>query len=163
MTRSDARALMRRHGIRRLPVLSHGSLAGIVTLSDLDSGRPGPTVSEIMTPDPATVGPDETLERAALMMLNRRISGLPVVEENKLVGMITETDIFRALVEILGMHDRGARIVLNLHSPDSLLSALRECTENVAVRSLVTYHDPKSGQWKAVVRLRGRVSERVVS
>jgi hypothetical protein len=70
--------------------------------------------------------------------------------------MITETDIFRALIDILGFNEGGARIVIDLHSPDSLLEWLRKFSQGPIVRSLVTYHDPATRQLKAVVRLRGR-------
>jgi acetoin utilization protein AcuB len=114
-----------------------------------------------MTRDPIYVIPEETLERAALMMLNRRISGLPVVDGDEVVGMITETDVFRAFVDVLGMNDKGARIVMTLKTPDALLDELRERAGTMVVRSVVTYHDPHSREWKAVVRLRGRVPHQV--
>lgn len=166
----EAWDLMAKKGIRRLPVVRDGRLVGIVTRSDIESdiGRtPGETlpgtrralkqtVERVMTPEPATVSPDETLERAASLMLNRRVSGLPVVDAGVVVGMITETDAFRALVDMLGFSDGGARVVLPLHTPDTLGNWMGKLRKGVVIRTLVTYHDPSTRQWKAVVRLRGR-------
>lgn len=154
-TRVEARARMEEHAIRRMPVFAQGRLAGIVTLSDLTSSRPGDRVEDVMTRDPVTVPPDETLERAALLMLSRRISGLPVVE-GEVIGMITETDIFRALVEVMGMHEKGARVVFALKNPDHLIDEVREHAGELQVRSVVTYHDPHGGERRAVLRLRGK-------
>lgn len=162
MTRAEARELMERSGVRRLPVFARGRLVGIVTLSDLISSRPGDRVEDVMTRDPVTVPPDETLERAALLMLSRRISGLPVVE-GEVIGMITETDIFRALVEVLGMHEKGARIVFPLKDPNRLVEEVRGHAGAMQVRSVVTYHDPHSGERRALLRLRGRPARESVS
>jgi len=102
--------------IRRLPVVDdEGCLLGIVTLGDVRGAQPSPATSlsiwemnyllssldveKIMTPDPITVHPDQTIGEAARIMLENRISGLPVTdEEGCLVGIITESDIFSMVV-----------------------------------------------------------------
>ena len=102
--------------IRRLPVVDdEGRLLGIVTLGDVRGAQPSPATSfsiwemnyllssldveKIMTPDPITVHPDQTIGEAARIMLENRISGLPVTdEEGCLVGIITESDIFSMVV-----------------------------------------------------------------
>lgn len=111
----DADKLMRDHSIRRLPVMENGRLVGIVTYGDVRSARASTatslstwemnyllsklTLGEIMTKSPVTVDPDATIGEAAQIMLQQRISGLPVVDEHeKLVGIITESDIFRMVV-----------------------------------------------------------------
>ncbi|MEO5951402.1 MAG: CBS domain-containing protein [Chloroflexia bacterium] len=102
--------------MRRFPVVKGDELVGIVTLGDLREARPSPatslsiyelnyllgklTVSQVMTHHPYTVAPDTGIQVAARMMLECKVSGLPVVEaENKLVGVVTESDIFRMLVD----------------------------------------------------------------
>jgi acetoin utilization protein AcuB len=100
---ADAGVLMAGRGIRRLPVLSGGRLAGILSYSDLRAlpaaEVTGRTAGELMTRDPLTVSPDETIGRAAQIMLQHRISGLPVVDHHgELVGIITESDIFKLVV-----------------------------------------------------------------
>jgi acetoin utilization protein AcuB len=120
-TLSTCYHLMRLNGIRRLPVVdSAGRLVGIVTLGDIREGRPKrrPTedipltsdmwerhllvasreVREFMSPSPITVEPDTPVKEAARLMLEHKIGGLPVVDEGRVVGIITESDVFRLLV-----------------------------------------------------------------
>jgi acetoin utilization protein AcuB len=105
---------MRRATVRRLPVVdAQGLLVGIVTRSDIDQamggsgsggGRDqftvaGRVVEEVMTSDPQTVTADQSVAAAAELMYTLRISGVPVVADGKPVGIITETDIFRLVVQ----------------------------------------------------------------
>ena len=110
----EASRLMKECNIRRLPVVEKGQLVGIVTLGDIREAAPAAatalsiyeltytlarmTVDAIMTRDPFTVSPDTSIEAAARLMLDRRIGGLPVVADGRLVGIITESDIFRLLI-----------------------------------------------------------------
>jgi len=113
---ADAYNMMMQKGIRRLPVVEHDKLVGIVTLGDLREARPSPaislsiyelnyllsklTVGQVMTHSPYTVTADVAMPAAARMMLERKISGLPVVDEQQhVVGIITESDIFRMLID----------------------------------------------------------------
>jgi CBS domain-containing protein len=111
-TLPEAHRLMMEKKIRRLPVVAHGRLMGIVTRGDVRGAEPsGATslsiweinyllsklkVEEIMTPRPVTISADETIGEAARLMLEKKISGLPAVDrEGRVVGIITESDIFR--------------------------------------------------------------------
>ena len=105
--------VMEERKVRRLPVQDEqGRLVGIVTRGDLQ-GKLGPfpttwrrlklKVSDAMTSDPVYVGPDDPLEKVAQIMLERKVSGLPVVERGRIVGIITESDVFRAFCEALGV------------------------------------------------------------
>jgi len=112
----EAHQLMVSAKIRRLPVVDDdGRLQGIVTLGDMRAALPSPATSisiwernyllsnlnveRIMTPDPLTISPGCTIGEAAGIMLEKRVSGLPVVAENRSIcGIITESDIFRMVV-----------------------------------------------------------------
>lgn len=111
----EAYSLMRKHDIRRLPVVENGRLLGIVTSGDIREARPSTatslsawelnyllanlTASEVMSQPAQTISPEATIGEAADIMLGRKISGLPVVDSSgRLVGIITESDIFRMVV-----------------------------------------------------------------
>jgi CBS domain-containing protein len=102
----QALQLMQRKRLRRLPVVdAEGRLAGIVVERDLLLAATRFTgvhieLAEIMTHDVVTATPDMTLTQVARTMLELRIGGLPVVENGEIVGMITESDIFRRFVEM---------------------------------------------------------------
>lgn len=112
----DAYWLMAEHSIRRLPVVDNGVLVGIITLNDMRSYTSplaiiesaillSETLSELsvlqlMTSNPKTIGPTARLVEAACMMLDNKISALPVVEADQVIGIITESDIFRVMVEL---------------------------------------------------------------
>jgi acetoin utilization protein AcuB len=110
----EASRLMTDNGIRHLPVVEHGKLVGIVTWGDIREASASDATSltvfelayllkklpvgKIMTPRPITVTPTTAISRAAQLMLEHKIGGLPVVEDEKLVGILTESDIFQMLV-----------------------------------------------------------------
>lgn len=112
----EADRIMTENRIRRLPVVDHGRLVGIVTRGDVRSAQPSNMlprtiwalsymlselgIEEIMTPHPLTISPQATLAEAAQIMLEKKISGLPVVDaDGQVVGIITESDIFRLMVK----------------------------------------------------------------
>ena len=115
-TLPEAHQIMMDSNIRRLPIVDkNGRLIGIVTLGDVRGAQPSEATSlsvwemnyllanlklkKIMTPDPLTIGPEATIGEAARLMLENKVSGLPVVdEEGKILGIITESDIFSMVV-----------------------------------------------------------------
>ena len=130
-TIADAFALLRENKIRRLPVLDKGKLVGIMTEHDLREVSPSPATSlsifEInyllskMTIDKVikkqkliTIVPDAYVEEAALLMRQHGIGALPVVEDGRLVGIITESNIFDAFIEIMGLNEPGTRLNLEV-------------------------------------------------
>ncbi len=115
-TLRSAHQIMKEHEIRRLPVLDSGKLVGIITIGDAREASPSDattlsiwelnylwaqlTVDRVMTQHVITIDPDTSIIDAANLMLEHKISGLPVVDkQGKLVGIITESDIFRMLVK----------------------------------------------------------------
>jgi acetoin utilization protein AcuB len=113
----EARRLMYERRIRHLLVADGADLVGILTDRDLRLNLPSPatglsvweinyilmklTVGEVMTKLVRTTGPDRNIEAAAQQMLEHRVGALPVLDEGKLVGILTETDLLRAFVDAL--------------------------------------------------------------
>ncbi len=112
----EACKIIREKQIRRLPVMKDNRLVGIVTRGDLRGAEPSDAttlnvwelnyllaklkIKEIMTPDPITIRDDATIEEAAQLMIDYKVSGLPVLNaQDELVGIITESDIFRLVVQ----------------------------------------------------------------
>lgn len=140
----EALRLMRERRVRRLPVVAPDRrLLGIVSEKDLLYAAPSPattlsiyemqyllskiTIQDVMSTRVITVRQDNTLEEAAHLMVDHRIGGLPVVdEENKLIGIITETDIFRAFLELLGGMEHGVRVTVMLLEQRGALCRLTE-------------------------------------
>lgn len=104
---TEAATRMAERRVRRLPVISDGVVLGIITLGDLraisdDAARSGPSVAAHMRTSVLHIAPDCTVEEAASRMLAEKVGALPVIAEGRLVGIITESDIFRCLVDMLG-------------------------------------------------------------
>ncbi|MGI6405888.1 MAG: CBS domain-containing protein [Syntrophaceticus sp.] len=142
-TIADALAMMREGNFRRLPVLDRGKLVGIVTDRDLSEVSPSPATSLsvfelnyllsstkikaiIKKQQVISISPDDYLEKAALVMRDHQIGGIPVVEDNKLVGIITESDIFDAFIELMGLRDAGTRLELILDDKPGMLVRVAE-------------------------------------
>ncbi len=124
----DAEKIMKKKNIRRLPVVEKRKLVGIVTKYDLLEARPSPATSlsvyelnyllakmkvkEIMTKNPVAVTPDTPFEEALRIGQEKKIGSFPVVENGKLVGITTESDIIRFLIQALGIGKKGSRITI---------------------------------------------------
>jgi acetoin utilization protein AcuB len=120
-----ARERMRQHGVRRLPVVEHDRLVGIITDRDVRQAWASPatslsvhellyllervTVAEVMTWQTVTVTPDTPLVEAARLLHDHKVGGLPVVEGGAVVGMITGTDLLEAFIEMSAADREGAR------------------------------------------------------
>lgn len=130
----DALDLMKSKGIRRTPVVKDGKLVGIVSDKDLLNAAPSDatslsvwelnyllakiTVGEIMTKEVFTVTEDTPIEEAAYLMAQNKIGGLPVLTNGFLVGLITETDLFRIFLDLMGAQQEGVRVTALV--PDKL-------------------------------------------
>ena len=137
----EALRLMRERKVRRLPVIdAHGRLVGIVSDKDLLWASPSPAttlavweipdllgklkVEKVMTHDVITVSEKTPLEEAARIMADKKIGGLPVMQGPDLVGIITETDLFKSLLELLGGRRSGVRIAVAVPAVKGELSKI---------------------------------------
>ena len=147
-TVADALDLMRQNNIRRLPVMEKDQLVGIVTDRDLSRVSPSPATSlsifeinyllakmKIADVIPKkqnviTISPNAYVEEAALLMREHKIGALPVLEDNKLVGIITETNIFDSFLDLLGVKEAGSRITLDVEDKPGVLADVSQIIKN---------------------------------
>ncbi len=171
---SVAAHLSKEKKIKHIPVVKGEKIKGILSDKDivefvpsraktlnvceLDDLLEKTKVKDIMKKDVIVSGPDTPVEEAAMIMHDKRIGCLPVVERSKLVGIISDRDIFRVLVDITGVRHRGHRIYLPLKdSPGSLqeVSAIIR-KHGFRLQSILTsYGEVKKGYRKLVIRLKG--------
>lgn len=151
---------MKENNIRRLPVLSHGKLVGVVTDRDLKEASPSSTsemdihemyyllsemkIKDVMTDKCICMQEDDTLEKAALVMLEQKISGIMVLDtEDSLVGLLSETDILRGFIHATGIKDGAYQFVLDMpDAPGSVTRALDTIRQyKTQVLSILTSFD----------------------
>ncbi len=111
----DALMVMKKHSVRHLPVIDNREFVGLVTLGDLKQAilaamLESLKVSDVMIQNPYTITRETTLENAARIIYEKNIGCLPVVEEDRIVGIITVNDILKAFIDIMGVLKAGARI-----------------------------------------------------
>ena len=125
---NDALNLMRKENIRRMPVVDGEKLVGIISDHDLLNASPSPatslsiwemnyllskiTVKDVMTVKVVTVSDTTPIEEAARVMADNKIGGLPVLRDEKVVGIITETDLFKIFIEMMGAREAGIRVTV---------------------------------------------------
>jgi acetoin utilization protein AcuB len=168
----DALRLMHSENVRRLPVVDrHGKMVGIVSELDLLKVSPSPATSlsvyeipyllakikmkGVMTKDVVTVTEDTPLEEAARIMADNRIGGLPVVRGDKVVGIITETDLFKTFMEMLGGREEGVRISMFVPDEEGMLAKITgkiaDMGVNITALSTIAGEDP--GEYLVTIRV----------
>ena len=149
--------LMKKHNFRRLPVVDDGKLVGFLSDSDLMRVAPSPAttlsryeinsllakicVRDIMKKDVVSVNVDATIEEAALIMYKNKIGGMPVVSNmGAVVGVITETDIFKTFVDVMGLADGKTRITLEVTDKIGVVKDIAEIfgQAGISIDSLIT-------------------------
>jgi acetoin utilization protein AcuB len=173
--------LMKERRFRRLPVVTSGRLVGMVTDRDLKEAAPSKATSldvhelyyllaelqvkEIMSHNPLSVSQDDTLEHAAQIMLDHTISGLPVVDAHgKVVGIITQSDVFRAFMHITGILQGGVQIALRLEDRPGLIKEVVDLLRSGGARfvSLMSsYATAKEGFRDVYIRVKNLSPEAV--
>jgi acetoin utilization protein AcuB len=136
----DAVALFKKEHIRRAPVVKNGKLVGIVSEKDLLNASPSPvtslsvwevhyllsriTVKQVMTKKVKTVEVNTPIEEAARIMADNKLGGLPVMNAGKLVGIITETDLFKIFLELMGARQRALRVTASIEDHPGQLAKI---------------------------------------
>lgn len=143
----EALNLMKREHIRRAPVLQDGKLVGIVSDKDLLNASPSPatslsvwemnyllskiTVKDVMTKKVLTVQEDTPIEEAARIMADNKIGGMPVMRGEKVVGIITETDLFKIFLELMGAREKGVRVSFLIEDKPGQLAAISKAVADL--------------------------------
>ena len=160
----DALDMFKREHIRRAPVVKDGKLVGIVSSHDLLNASPSPatslsvwemnyllskvTVKDVMSTKVQTVEEDTPIEEAARIMADNKIGGLPVVRDGNVVGIITETDLFKIFLEFMGAREKGVRVTALIDEKPGQLakitSAIAELGGNFIAFGQFTGEDPSN-------------------
>lgn len=171
----DALKMMRDKKFRRLPVVdASGKVVGIVSERDMLHASPSPAtslsvwevnyllwklkVSDIMTHNVVSIKQDTPIEDAANLMVSRKIGGLPVVDDKGvIVGVITETDIFKAFVEILGGGEHGLRLTVQVPTGSGTLAKLSSKITELGglILSVGTMDRESDGMRELIVKVQG--------
>jgi acetoin utilization protein AcuB len=169
----DAQKMMKENNIRRLPVVDKDKLVGIVTQHDLLAASASPATSlsvyelnyllakmkvkDVMKKDPVTISPDTPFEDALRLGQERKIGSFPVVENGKLVGIATESDIVRVLTRVLGLREEGSRITIEglggkLGDLQKIISIVDE--HKTIILSMMSMPRQEKNDWMIVLRLK---------
>lgn len=179
----DALRLMREKQVRRLPVLDrHGALVGIVSDKDLLHASPSPATSlavweitellsklkveKVMSRRVITVHEETPLEEAARIMADNKIGGLPVMRDDKLVGIITETDLFKSLLTLLGGRRPGIRVTVSLPTAKGTLAKITNAIFNAGGDiwglGLGEVQGPNGDQWELMFKVQDVPKDKLV-
>jgi acetoin utilization protein AcuB len=179
----DALNLLKREHIRRAPVVKDGKLIGIVSDKDLLNASPSPATSlsvweinyllskilvkDVMSKNVLTVSEDTPIEAAARLMADNKIGGMPVMRGEHIVGMITETDLFKVLLELMGAREIGVRVTALVADRPGQLAPLGQSIAalggNIVAFGVFTGEDPSNRlvTFKVVGAEEGRVAEAI--
>jgi acetoin utilization protein AcuB len=165
----DAMKQLNEHGIRMLPVMKKGKLVGIVTNRDLKRASASDAttlevhellylvskikVKDIMTKDPITVPPDYTAEETAHVLLESKISGAPVVDENgQVVGTITQSDLFRVIISLTGVGNGGIQFGFQVKDRAGSIKDIADIIREFGGRmvSILTSYDDVPDKYRKV-------------
>ncbi len=171
----EAMQRLREGGFRRLPVTQDGKLIGIVTDRDLKEATPSKAttlsiyelnyllsklvVKDVMRSPVITVRIDDPIEQAALLMEEHRVSGLPVLQDGNLVGILTITDLMRALVSFLALREGGKRVTVDLPDEPGVLARVADQGAPSNIVAAVTTGIQPGHKRRLVLRATGEGAE----
>ena len=177
----DAQKIMQENNIRRLPVVEKGKLVGIITKHDLLEASPSPATSlsihelnyllskmvvkDIMKKNPLTLSPDTPFEEALKIGQEKKIGSFPVMENGKLVGIATESDIVRFLTRSLGIREEGSRITIEgLGGKWGDLQRIISIADQhqTVILSMISLERPEKKDWMIVLRLKSTEPDALV-
>ena len=177
----DAKKIMKAHKIRRLPVLKKDKLVGLVTERMLLEASPSPatalsihelhyllakmSVSDIMVKNPHAVSPDMPAEEAMELGQEMGYGGFPVVENGKMVGIVTESDIVRIMTRVLGVREKGARIDIRASKEFGNMQRIMKVLDahRTVLLSMMTLPPKEEDEhWLIVLRLKGESTNSLV-
>ena len=176
----QALEIIQQHNFRHLPVVKEKKLVGIITQTDINKALPSAIdssltpenriianqakVSSFMANNPVTAHPMDPLENVARLMRRLKIGAVPVVEDEKLVGIITETDILQAFSEILGAEDTGARIELQIKNNGAAIYAVTDiCKQfDMNLSAITVYKNFSHDHQLLTIRVNGEEMDNMV-
>lgn len=140
----EAAELMAGYGVRHLPVVDEGQVIGVISKNDIAAAGPSQAttlaaseatyllsklkVYRVMSKPALTISPDALLEEAAVIMRDEKIEMLPVVDDGRLVGVITESDILDSFIDILGFREHGTRLTIEAKDEPGVLEKMSGIT-----------------------------------
>ncbi|MGA2082800.1 MAG: CBS domain-containing protein [Holophaga sp.] len=184
MTMPDALRIMKEKQVHRMPVVdANGTLVGIISETDLHNASPSPattlsyweipcllakvTVEMLMVKEVVTVTEETPVEAAARIMADRNIGCLPVMRGSQLVGMVTQSDLFRAFMESLGGRREGVRIWVTTSSEKGtvarITSAIAGASGDIVGLGILEINDAKGERGEITLKVQGVAKEKLMA
>ena len=169
----EALNLMKREKIRRTPVVDGGKLVGIISDKDLLNASPSDatslsvweinyllsqiTVNEVMTKEVLTIAEDMPIEEAARIMADNKIGGIPVMRGDRVVGLITETDLFKVFLDLMGAREVGVRVTALMPEKPGELALITAAIAKAGGNfiSLTTFAGEDPSNWEITFKVAG--------
>jgi len=181
MSVSEASALMKREKVHRLPVLDKDKkLVGIITEKDILYASPSPvstlsihemayllsqlTVKKLMTRDVVTIDKNITVEEAARLMVDQDLSSLPVLEDGKLIGIVSKSDLFKILLELFGARHYGVRLSFLVEDKPGTIAEITSllASNDVDIIAMGTFMGTDSSNAVCTIKMQGISMEKAV-